>query len=316
MQFRNVTVFGGSGFVGRYLVRRLAQAGVRVRVAVRDPEAAAFLKPMGSVGQVAPIPSNIRNRDSVRRAVEAAEAVVNCVGILYERGRQRFDGVHLRGAALVAEAAREAGAKRLIQVSALGAAADSPARYGRSKFAGEQAARQAFAGASVVRPSVVFGPEDQFFNRFAALARISPALPLIGGGGTRFQPVYVGDVAEAMMRMLADPATAGETYELGGPRIYTLKQIFELVLAETGRRRLLLPLPIGLARVQAMFLQFLPEPPLTPDQVALLGVDNVVAAEAKGFDALGITPTAAEAVVGGYLRRFRRGGKLSHLPLV
>jgi len=309
MQFGNVTVFGGSGFVGRYLVKRLAEAGTRVRVAVRDPEAAAFLKPMGDVGQVAPMQGNIRDRDSIRRAVEGAEAVVNCVGILYERGRQRFDGIHMRGAALVAEAAREAGATRFVQVSALGAAADSPARYSRSKYAGEQAVLQAFPGASIVRPSVIFGPEDQFFNRFAAMARLAPALPLIGGGTTRFQPVYVGDVAEAIMRILADPATAGETYELGGPRIYTLRQIFELVLAETGRRRLLLPLPTAVARLQAMVLQFLPQPPLTPDQVALLGVDNVVGEDAKGLAALGISPHAAEAVVGSYLGRFRRGGK-------
>jgi NADH dehydrogenase len=309
MQVQNVTVFGGSGFLGRYLVQRLAQAGARVKVAVRDPEAARFLKPMGGVGQVVPVAANIRDRPSIGRAVEGADAVVNLVGILYERGRQRFDGVHVRGAQQVAAAAREAGARRFLQVSAIGAATDSPARYGRSKRAGELAVAEAFPGATVVRPSVVFGPEDQFFNRFAALARLAPALPLPGGGLTRFQPVYVGDLAEAMMRLLADEATAGATYELGGPRVYTLRQIYEYVLAETGRRRLLLPLPFALMRWQAMVLQFLPEPPLTPDQVNLLTVDNVVAEGAKGFAELGIQPTAVEAVVPGYLARYRRRGR-------
>lgn len=315
MEFRNVTVFGGSGFIGRHLVKRLAQAGVRIRVAVRDPEAAAFLKPMGDVGQVAPLATNIRSETSVRRAVEGAEAVVNTVGILFESGRQRFEAVHLRGAALVATAAREAGARRLLHISAIGAAADSPGRYGRSKWAGEQAVEQAFPGATIVRPSVVFGPEDGFFNRFAQLAVFLPALPLIGGGATRFQPVYVGDLADAMMRMLEEPATAGRCYELGGPRIYSFKELMQLVLRVTGRRRLLLPVPFAVARLQAAFLQLLPTPPLTVDQVNMLTVDNVVAAEALGFQELGLAPTTAEAVLPTYLYRFRRGGKRA-APLV
>ncbi|MCZ6522806.1 MAG: complex I NDUFA9 subunit family protein [Alphaproteobacteria bacterium] len=306
----SITVFGGSGFLGRHLVKRLAEGGARLRVAVRYPEAAGFLKPMGEVGQVVPLQANLRDEASVTRAVEGADAVVNLVGILYQRGRQRFRAVHVEGAARVARAAAAAGARRFVQVSAIGADADSPAEYGRTKAAGEAAVSEAFDGATSVRPSIIFGPEDDFFNRFAAMARLSPALPLIGFGHTRFQPVYVGDVAEAMARLLDDPASAGKTYELGGPRVYSFREIMALVLRETGRNRLLVPLPYPLAMLQARFLELLPVPPLTRDQVQLLKRDNVVGGDAPGLADLGVTPTAVDAILPSYLGRYRRRGSL------
>ena len=308
MRDRLVTVFGGSGFLGRHLVRRLAARGARITVAVRDPVAAAFLKPMGDVGQITPVAANIREPGSVDRAVAGADAVVNLVGILYESGPQRFGAVQARGAATVAAAARAAGARRLVQVSAIGADPQSPSLYAQSKAAGEAAAAQAFSGATIVRPAIVVGPEDGFFNRFGALARVLPVLPLIGGGLTRMQPVFVGDVAEAMTRILADPATAGETYELGGPRVYTFKELLELVLRETDRKRLLVPLPFAVAKFEAVFLQLLPKPLLTVDQVRLLERDTVVAPDAKGFAALGITPQPIGPIAAEVVARYRRPG--------
>ena len=328
MSDRSVTIFGGAGFIGRYLVQRLARRGDRVRVAVRNPDRALFLKPMGEVGQVVPVQANIRDDRSVAAAVAGADAVVNLVGILFEKGRQRFDAVHRDGAARVARAASEAGAARFVQMSALGAAARSASHYARSKAAGEAAVGDAFSGASMVRPSVVFGPEDDFFNRFAAMARLSPVLPVLGawpprleprpggglrlrpfGGGTRFQPVYVADVADAMLRILDDPATEGQTYELGGPRVYSFKEILELTLAETGRRRLLVPLPLAVAALQGAVLEWLPVPPLTRDQVRMLRHDNVVGGDALKLEDLGITPTAVETVLPTYLGRFRPSGQ-------
>ncbi len=311
MALRNVTVFGGSGFLGRYLVKRLADGGVRVRVAVRDPEAANFLQPMGRVGQVIPLQTNIRDLDSVKRAVEGADAVVNAVGILYETGRQRFDAVHVDGAGAVAEAAREAGATRLLHVSALAADAGSTAHYARSKAAGEAAVRGAFGAAAIVRPSVIFGPEDNFFNRFGKMLPLTPVLPLFGGGETRFQPVYVGDVARAMQRILEAETNPGQTHELGGPRIYSFRQLMELVMAVTGRRRLLVPVPFALAKFDAWFLQLLPNPLLTVDQVELLKSDNIVGEGVTGFEAFEIQPSPAESVLPSYMARYRRGGKLT-----
>lgn len=306
MDRRVVTVFGASGFIGRHLVTRLAQDGYVIRAAVRDVDAALFLKTAGAVGQVVVVQANVADPASVAAAVSGAEAVVNLVGILAEGGRKRtFRRLHVEGTATVAAAAAAAGVRRLVQVSAIGADAQSEAAYARTKAAGEAAARAAFPEVTVVRPSVVFGPEDRFFNRFAGMARISPALPLIGGGKTRFQPVYVLDVAKAIAAILADPATRGRTYELGGPRVYTFRQLMELVLAETRRCRLLLPLPFGLAAFEAWFLEKLPRPLLTRDQVKLLRRDNVVGADAPGLAALGIEPTAAEAVLPAYLARFR-----------
>jgi len=309
MAARLVTVFGGSGFLGRYLVAALAKRGFLVRVAVRRPDEALFLKPAGDVGQITPVAANIRNRRSVEAAVDGAWAVVNLVALLYERGPQRFQAIHVDGARSAAAAARSAGAERFIQVSAIGADAASASDYARTKALGEMAVEESFPGATIVRPSILFGPEDDFFNRFAAMARIMPALPLIGGGHTRFQPAYVADVAEAIARMLQDPATRGRTYELGGPRAYSFKQLLEIMLKEIGRRRLLLPLPFALARIEAAFLELLPKPLLTRDQVRLLERDNVVVPGVLGFADLGIHPTALELVLPTYLGRYRPGGR-------
>ena len=309
MAARVITVFGGSGFVGRHLVQRLARRGWLIRVAVRHPDSALFLKPLGDVGQVTPVAASLTHEGSVAAAVAGADAVVNLVGILYERGKQRFDAIHAEGARRVAAAAKAAGATRLIQMSAIGADPASPAEYGRSKAAGERAASAGFPGATIVRPSIVFGPEDGFFNRFAGLARISPALPLIGGGRTRFQPVYVGDVADAMAQMAEDPVHQGRVYELGGPRVYTFKELMELTLEVIQRKRLLLPLPFWAASLQATFLELMPVPLLTRDQVRQLERDNVVAPGALGLREFGIAPTAAELIIPTYLDVYRPGGR-------
>lgn len=304
-----ITVFGGSGFVGRHLVRRLARAGHRVNVAVRHVEEAKFLKPMGDVGQVTPVKADLTDLASIAGAIKSADGVVNLVGILYERGAQTFDSIHHEGAAALAAAAKTAGVRRLIHLSAIGADLESDSGYQRSKAVGEQAVRAAFPDAVILRPSIVFGPEDDFFNRFGALALMAPALPLIGGGHTRFQPVYVGDVADAIVKGLDDGAMAGRTYELGGPRVYSFRDLMEFLLTQTGRRRLLVPLPFFAASIQAFFLELLPKPLLTRDQVTMLRRDNVVGNDALGFADLAVTPTAVEAIVPGYLDRFARGGR-------
>jgi len=307
-----VTLFGGAGFVGRYAVKRLADAGARLVVPGRDPGKALFLKPMGDVGQIALVQANIRDDASVAAAVEGAEAVVNLVGVLFSRGRQSFAAVHAQGAERIAKAARAAGVSRLVHVSAIGAAAASRADYARSKAAGEAAVRAAFPDATIIRPGIVFGPEDDFFNRFAALARLSPVLPLIGGGETRFQPVYVGDAAEAIARILDRPETAGRTFELGGPRVYTFRELMEIVLRQTGRKCLLVPVPAAIASFKAWFLEALPKPPLTRDQVRMLADDNVVGGSGESdigtFKALGIEPTPIETVLPTYMARYRRDG--------
>jgi uncharacterized protein YbjT (DUF2867 family) len=302
------TVFGGAGFIGRYVVQRLARAGWRIRVPARNPDSALFLKPLGDVGQIVPMAANIRNELSVRRAVEGAGAVFNLVGILSERGRQSFDAVHREGAERIARIAAEMGAARLLHISALGADPQSPSKYARSKAAGEAAVRAAFPGATLFRPSIVFGPEDDFFNRFARLTRLLPALPLIGGGKTRFQPVYVGDVAEALAAALADPRTMGQIFELGGPQTYGFRQLMEILLAAVGRKRWLVPVPFPVATAQGAVLSLLPNPPLTRDQVKLLRRDNVVSGLFPGLIELGVRPTALEAVIPTYLDRFRPGG--------
>lgn len=308
-----VTVFGGSGFIGRYVVRNLARAGWQVRVAVRRPDEALFLKTAGDVGQVTPVAANIRDEKSVAAAVSGADAVINLVGILYQGGKQKFDTVQGTGAKRLAMAARAAGAKRFIQISAIGADSDSDSNYARSKAAGEQGVSSSFPGATILRPSIVFGPEDDFFNRFAKMAMISPALPLIGGGHTKFQPVYVGDVAAAIAKALEDPATMGKTYELGGPRVYTFRELLRLMLREIGRCRALIPLPFALASLKASVLQLLPVPPLTVDQVRLLKRDNVVSAQALTLKDLGLDATAVEAVLPTYLDRYRPRGHYSRV---
>lgn len=321
---RVVTVFGGSGFIGRQVVKRLAAQGWTVRAAVRDPIGAGFLKPMGDPGQVNPVHADVTDMASVRAAIAGAEAVINLVGILFEKGKASFDAIHHRGAANVAQAAREAGVKHYVHMSALGADKNSPSAYARTKALGEEAVLAAFPTAAIIRPSVVFGPDDDFFNRFAKLARVSPVLPVFtgdgfkpihtetgygvdwfGSGGPTFQPVYVGDVADAIVRTLTEAKAAGKVFELGGPRRYTLKEVLELILSVTGRKPLLVPLPFCVAKIQAAFLKFLPKPPLTPDQVKLLRVDNVVRGGKPGLAELGIAPTAAEAVVPTYLHRYQ-----------
>lgn len=307
---QRVTVFGGSGFIGRYVVQRLAAGGQVVRVAVRDPVAAAFLKPMGNVGQIVPMRADITADDAViTAAIAGAEAVINLVGILYERGRRTFQTIHAEAPARLARVAAASGVRRFVHVSAIGADLNSAAAYGRSKAAGEAGVKAAFPNATILRPSIVFGPEDGFFNRFAGMARFSPALPLIGGGATRFQPVYVGDVADAVVRALADPEAPGRTYELGGPRVYTFRELMVLMLAEIGRERRLVNLPFWAADLQARFLQLLPVPPLTRDQVALLRRDNVVSHGALGLGDLGIAPTTVEVILPTYMDRYRKGGR-------
>jgi uncharacterized protein YbjT (DUF2867 family) len=302
------TVFGGSGFIGRYIVQRLAKRGWILRIGVRRPDEALFLKPLGDVGQITPVAVNIRDERSVTAASEGAETVLNLIGILYERGPQRFAAVHAEGAGRVARAATAAGAGRLLHVSALGADPQSPSLYARSKAEGEALVREQFPSAIILRPSIVFGPEDDFFNRFAEMARFSPVLPLIGGGHTRFQPVYVGDVADAAVAALETPEAAGKTFELAGPRIYSFRQLMALLLAEIGRKRILLSLPWGIARMQARLLELLPRPPLTLDQLKLLERDNIASGGFPGCTELGIQPTGLEAILPAYLDRFRIGG--------
>jgi NADH dehydrogenase len=310
MALRLATVFGGSGFIGRHVVQRLAAEGWRVRVAVRDPVGAQYLQPLGVVGQIVPTLCDVRREDSVKAAVAGAHLAINLVGILFERRAATFQAIHVEGAATVAAACRDAGVAALVHLSALGAAADSPSAYARSKAAGEAAVRQSFPSAAVLRPSVVFGAEDGFFNRFAGLAQLSPVLPVFGAlsrrrpGGPRFQPVYVGDVGDAVMAA-ALPEHAGRTYALGGPRVYSLGEVMRLILAVTNRRRLLLPLPLFVARLMAVFLQVMPNPLITPDQVKLLASDNIVAPDAPGLAALGIVPKTAEVILPTYLGRFR-----------
>lgn len=309
MDSRLVTVFGGSGFLGRHTVRALARAGWRIRVACRAPNQGFFLKPLGTVGQIALTKCDITDPDQVAAALAGADAAVNLVGILYGN----FEDAHVVGAAAIAAAAQAAGVAALVQVSAIGADTQAASRYAQSKGEGEKRVRAAFPAATILRPSIVFGPEDGFFNKFAGLARVLPALPLVGGGKTRFQPVFVGDVAAAIVAVLGNEATRGRTYELGGPTIYSFRQLMQIVLKETGRRRLLLPLPFSLAWFKALFLQLAPNPILTPDQVTLLKSDNVVSPTALGLADLGITPTTVEAEVPAYLWRFRAKGEYAEL---
>lgn len=307
-----VTIFGGSGFLGRYVVRVLARRGYRIKVAVRRPDLAGYLQPLGRVGQIHAVQANLRYPDSVKAAAHGADVVINLVGILFERGRQRFRQVHAEGAGHVAAAAAEGGA-RMLHVSAIGANADSRAAYARSKRAAEEAVLSATPSATIFRPSVMFGPEDEFFNRFAAMATLSPALPLIGGGGARFQPVYVDDVANAIAAGADGLTRPGVIYELGGPAVLTLRQVFEFTLATIERKRLLVPVPFAAAKAIGAVAQFLPSPPITPDQVELLRYDNVVSEAAKRerrtLDDLGVAPTAVEAIAPSYLWRFRKTGQ-------
>jgi NADH dehydrogenase len=307
-----VTVFGGSGFLGRHVVRALAYRGYRIRVAVRRPELTGHLRPMGKVGQIHAVQANLRFADSVTAALRDADAAVNLVGILFERGNQRFDAVQAAGAEAVATAAKAADIP-LVHVSAIGADAASPSHYARSKAEGERRVLAAQPQAVIVRPSIVFGPEDDFFNRFAALARFLPALPLPGGGHTRFQPIFAGDVGEAIARAVVGAAKPGTIYELGGPDVRTFREIMEFILATIRRRRLLVPMPFGAMKAQALVAQFLPKPPITPDQVELLKHDTIVSEDARRegrtLEGLGIVPETIANIVPTYLWRFRKTGQ-------
>jgi NADH dehydrogenase len=290
----------------------LAKRHYRIRVAVRRPELAGYLQPLGRVGQIHAVQANLRNAPSVEAAARDAQVIVNLVGVLFERGRQRFDSVHAYGAEQIALAAHAHGA-HMVHVSAIGADENSASAYARSKAKAEQLVLAAQPSAAIMRPSIMFGPEDDFFNRFAALARLSPALPLIGGGLTRFQPVFVGDVATAIADAVDGNVRPGTIYELGGPDVRTFKELMQFVLATIERKRLLIPIPFFVARMQAMFLQYLPKPLLTPDQVELLRADNIVSesatAEKRTLQGLGIEPEPIEAIVPSYLWRFRKTGQ-------
>ena len=311
-----VTVFGGTGFLGKYVVRALARNGWRIRVAARNPLRSPQLKVMGEVGQIEFARADLKSPGGVDAVLEGAEAVVNLVGVLAETGRQTFDALQAQGARAVAQAAAARGITRVIQVSAIGADARSPSAYARTKAAGEAAVREAVPSATVLRPSIVFGPEDSFFNRFAAIAALSPVVPMVGAG-TRFQPVYAGDVGQAVAEAMK-PArdAAGRTYELGGPGVYTMRELMEIMLHDIQRRRTLLPVPLPVANLigamgdlQGRLLPL--PPPLTTDQVKLLGRDNVADPAAPGLAELGVEPTSVDAVLPTYLWRFRSGGQFA-----
>ena len=311
---KTVVVFGGSGFLGRYVAQALCRRGHRVRVACRRPDLAYHLQITGNMGQILPIQANLRYRWSVDRAVKNADHVVNLVGILAESGRQNFDTVQNFGARAVAEASRGVGAG-LTQISAIGADANSASAYGRSKAAGEAAVLETVPDATILRPSIVFGAEDQFFNRFAGMARVSPFLPLIGGGHTRYQPVFVGDVAEAVADTVEGKVPGGRIYELGGPEVLTFRQMMEEMLRVVGRKRRFVTIPFGAASTMARMMRFMPGAPLTEDQVALLKVDNVVSDEAKAegrtLEAFQRMPRTLDAILPTYLIRFRPQGQFT-----
>jgi len=313
---RQVTVFGGSGFVGRYVVRALAKRGYNIKVAVRRPDLAGFLQPLGGVGQIVAVQANLRDGASVNRAIQGSDHAINLVGILFERGRNRFDAVQEKGAKTVAEACRDAGIG-LTHMSAIGADSASPSHYGRTKGLAEQAVREAVPQAAIIRPSIIFGPEDGFFNKFAEMARLSPFLPLIGGGGTRFQPVYVADVAEVVARSVDGSIDPGKSWELGGPEVLTFRECLERMLEVIARRRRFMSIPWFAAKWLGSLMSAVPliDPMLTKDQVILLQSDNVVssAAEQEGrtLAGLGMEATTLEAILPSYLVRYRPAGQFT-----
>ncbi len=316
MSIKQVTVFGGSGFVGRAIVRALAQEGYQIRVACRRIELAERIKTAGDVGQISILRTNLRIPASVAAAVSGSQAVINASGIAFQRGRQRYEAVHVEGARAIAEAASAAGVQRLVHISGIGAdQRNSTNRFIRSKVDAEDAIVSGFANATMLRPSVVFGPEDAMFNRMAQIARQAPFLPVVGDGSAKVQPVYVGDVGAAVVAVLERPDTAKSVFELGGPRVYTYREIAALVLREIDRHKRIVGVPAGLMKIMGFFAEFLPVPPLTHDQVDLLVTDNVTRPGAPGLAELGIEPTAAEAILPMYLDRYRVGGRYNqHAP--
>lgn len=310
-----VTIIGGSGFIGRHLVRALAKRGYRIRVACRRPDLAGHVQPLGTPGQIMPVQANVRYPASLAAACDGATAVINLTGVLSSSGAQSFDALHVFGAEATARAAKAAGARLFIQMSALGADPDSTSEYARSKAMGEAKARAGFPGAVILRPSIVFGPEDHFFNKFAGLSRLAPALPLLGGGSTKFAPLFVGDLAEAIAMLVERGEATGKTYELGGPEVFTFKQLMEFTLETIGRKRLLVPVPWPIARIMGTLLGLLPYAPLTTDQVELLKTDNVVseAAVREGRDlaGLGISGRSIQGIVPSYLYRYRKAGQFT-----
>jgi uncharacterized protein YbjT (DUF2867 family) len=312
-----ITIYGGSGFLGRHVVRALAKRHYRIRVAVRRPDLAGHLQPLGRVGQIHAVQANLRNAESVRAAAQGAHVLINLIGILFERGKQRFGAVHSQGAEHVAQAAKDQGAS-LVHVSAIGADAQSASVYARTKWEAETRVLAHAPSATILRPSIMFGPEDNFFNLFASIARFSPVLPLIGGGHTKFQPVFVGDVAQAVAQAVDGKARPGAIYELGGPEVRSFRELMEFMLDTIERRRLLVPVPFGIAKLKASVLQFMPTPLLTPDQVELLRSDNVVSEAAKHegrtIEAFGIDAEPMRAIVPSYLWRFRKTGQFHTQP--
>ena len=326
MKSRLITVFGASGFIGGHVVKRLARQGHLVRAAVRNPSSALFLKTMGEVGQITPVQANIRNQDMVANAVDGADGVINLVGIFKQVGRQRFNDVHCEGAKNVALASANLGVERLVHISALGASSCSTSSYAKSKAAGEKVVKEFFSKATIIRPSIVFGPRDVFFNQFAALARISPVLPvfgcphpkyfngrldLFGHGGTQVQPVYAGDVADVIVKIIDADTFAGKTFELGGPEVFSFKQIIEKILYNTKRKRFLLPMPIWFALMGAFLLDFLPTPSSTREHIKMLKNNNVLKDGDDGFAPFDIKPTTVDVVLPRYLDQYCKGGRFS-----
>ncbi len=309
LQNKIITVFGATGFVGRYIVSRLAKHGATIKVVTRSPSSGYFLRQYGSVGQIVPVSCDY-SEASIHQAVSGSDVVINCLGILFEKGKSKFKTVHVDDAAMIAQACAMYKVSRLVHISALGID-ESKSRYAETKREGEKQVRSHFPAATIIRPSVIFGPEDNFFNKFASLSLISPVLPLIAGGNTKFQPVYVGDVADAIVKTVVMDGTAGQVFELGGPEVLSFKDIYQKIFVQTGRKRILVNLPESIARIKAAFLSILPNPPLTGDQITSLKTDNIISADAKTLTDLDISPTALDAILPVYLGRYRSGGRFA-----
>jgi len=310
---KTICIFGGSGFLGRFVTEALSDAGYRLKIATRYPESVYDLKPYGSVGQIAAVACDYKDDESLKRAIEGSDAVINLVGILFEKGKNSFQRVHTELPERIAKICAEQKIKKFVHVSALGID-ESQSNYAKSKLAGEKAIHEQFPAATILRPSVVFGPGDGFFNMFAKLSTVLPALPLIGGGHTKFQPVYAGDIAQAILKIINEPSRKdeGQTYHLGGPEIVTFKEIYEILFAQTNRKRALIPLPFPLAKIQGAVMGVMPKPMITLDQVRSLQYDNIVKDGADGFEALGIQPKAMASILPDYLACYKKGGRFGH----